>query len=275
MKSTEIYHVPPGTEILLKHDLKDHVHQIIELPSSLQIIEEGSFAYGNEPMKIQFEGNSVFSFRDHFLTEKSSGKMLTYSGNENLIQVPESVHSISSWAFYECAPDRIIFPDEIPEIHHDAVTTCRVKEAVFSFQNAHVFFPIKDIRMRQYMLEGFGMNGMFDFQRYDEALSAGYIEPERIREITARLKWPYALSSENMNLFSRTVQNHLREIVTVLGKAKDFNTLHWLSDLNFINEKNQEEVLKTLHLLPDLDAYMDLSRYLHETQKNSTYDFSI
>lgn len=274
MNNKHTYQIPEGTEIIHEEDLADHIHEIIEIPDSVQTIEEGSFAHGKEPMQILFHDNPYFSYQDNFLVENQTEKLIAYLNNQSVIHVPSSLSSVGKWAFYECTPGQIIFQDEIREIHENALTTCRIQEVVFAFCDAHIFFPKKDIRLRQYLLEGFGRNGMFDFNRYDDGISAGYIEPDRIQEMTARLKWPYSLSGENKYCFRKTLQNNLSEILIQLGNTRDFSTLHWLIDLNIINHDNQEDVLKTLHSLHELDAYMDLSRCLNHVKENR-FDFSI
>lgn len=275
MNSNETYQIPEGTEIIHEPDLKDHVHEYIIIPSSVKKIDEGSFAHGRQPMMIACSTTPFYSMQDHFLIENQTGKLMTYAGNAKVIHVPAGTSVIASWAFYECTADRIIFPDEITEIHENALTTCRIREVVFSFSNAHIFFPQKDIRLRQYLLEGFGRNGMFDFARYDDAIYAGYMEPERIREITARLNWPYCLSEENALDFRKILQNHLKEAVRQLGMVHDMDTIHWLCDLSLITPENEEEILQVLHTLPDLDAYMDLSLYLNRNSTGQSFDFSI
>lgn len=273
MNSNHIYRIPEGTGIIHQDDLSGHVGEMIEIPSSVQKIEEGSFAHGKEPMRIRFTGNSFYSYTDHFLIEKHTDRLITYTDNASVITVPSSVHAIGSWAFYECSPDQILFSSPVSDIHPEAFTTCRISEAVFPFWNARLFFPQKDIRLRQYLLEGFGLNGMFDFARYDEGISAGYVEPERIREITARLKWPYSLSNEISDDYHHVLEGNLKDVLTVLASVRDTETIRWLCDIEMINETNKEEVLSLLHTCPQLDAYADLSRYMAD--KNSSYDFSI
>ena len=275
MNRDETYQIPEGTEIIHESDLKDHYRKQIVIPSSVRQIEEGSFAHGKEPMRIVLSDNPFYSLQDHFLIEKRTGKLITYADNSPVIHVPAGLSSISAWAFYECTIEQMTFSAEIPEIHFNALTTCRIREAVFSFWNAHVFFPRKDIRLRQYLLECFGNNGMFDFQRYDEGIYAGYTEPERIREITARLKWPYELSVETARDYRRILESNLNEAVRQLGNIQDTDTLHRLCDLSVINAENEEEVLVTLHSLSDLHAYMDLNQYLNHTGTKESFDFSI
>lgn len=269
------YIVPEGTKILRKNDLAGHENNRIVLPSSLKKIEEGAFSHGSKLMSVRFSGNDFYTFENGFLIERKTGSLTAYLGHASVIQIPDEICMIESWAFYECQADRIVFPKAIDEIHEEAFTTCRIREAFFAMWNAHIFFPKTDIRLRQYLLGLFGQNEMFDFARYDEGIAAGYLEPDRLREITARLKWPYALSEEYEEDYRKVLGGNLNKIVTVLAAAGDLETLHWLCDLDVINSENKEEVLTVLHSFSDLHAYMDLCRYMKKTNKDSFFDFSI
>lgn len=270
-----VYQISDDVKVIHENDLSSHANELIIIPPSVQRIEEGSFAHGKQQMRILLRDNPYYTYDHHFLIENHTRKLIAFTGDDEVIHVPAHLSSISKWAFYELIADQVIFSDEIQEIHENAFTTCRIKEAVFPFWNAHLFFPDKDIRLRQYLWEGFGIHGMFDFSRYDEGIVAGYMEPERIKEMTARLKWPYALSEEYADDYRQTLQKHLNEVLKQLAGIQDIQTIFWLCDLQIINQHNQEDALKILHSQNDLSVYMELSRYLHDTGRNQSFDFSI
>lgn len=273
IETTDSIYEPEGT--INEEDLLEHLDDTILIGPSVTSIVEGAFAHGQKPMKIVFKENPFFTISNGLLVDEREKKILSFNGNQKVVRIPSFIHSIGSWAFYECAVDQIIFEAEISNIHAYAFSTCCLKEAVFPFEETHIFFPQRDIRLRQYMLEGFGENGMFDFEKYDEGIAAGYIEPERMREITARLKWPYALSSKHQERYRKIFRDHFEEAVQAIGRADDLEVLKWLSELNIINSDNSSEALKALHALKNLHAYMEFSRFLNKSNVNNTFDFTI
>lgn len=263
-------------KIIHEDDLLDHMDaDIIEIPSGIEKIEEGAFAHGSGRIMIHMEDNPYYSCKDDYLIEKKTGRLIAYTGTDGEIKMPLSVKIIGKWAFYECHAEKVIFAKEIREIHKDAFTTCLLKEAVFPFWNAHVFFPERDIRLRQHMLEGFGLNGMFDFQRYDEDLAAGFIEPERIREITARIKWPHALTETMKERFWSVLEANFVGVLEELGRIDDEEVLIWLCEVKLINEENMDNALEVLHSLKNLSAYIFLSKYRNSRPEYRDFDFSL
>lgn len=270
------YRFEEGTEVIHENDLMEHLDcEEIVIPASVAWIEEGSFAHGYQKRKIILENNPHYVCRDGFFVDKRTNCLLSYNGEGQSPKVPAGIKMIGSWAFYECHIVKLVFSSEIDDIHQDAFTTCVMEEAVFPFWQADIFFPQRDIRLRQHMLEGFGMNGMFAFDRYDEGLLAGFIEPERIKEITARLKRPYRLSEQNRDIFKQVLEMNFTGVMEELGRINDCRTLTWLGDVGILNEENVELGLEVLHSLKDMNAYVFLSEYKNRRWPHDSFDFSL
>lgn len=272
------YAVKDGTVSIKKYAFKNMTHlEVITIPSSLKAIEEEAFIHGDRNLYFDIaEDNPVFIFQDHMLIDKRDKKLLFYTGNEKTVRIPVNVENIASEAFRACPSEVIVFHDHIKEIHPDALTGCRLKKAVFTSKEAEIYFPYRDIRMRQYMLEGFGRNHyIFDFARYDEALLSGFMESDRIREISARLLYPYHLSKENEERFREILEDNLVYAVMASGEENDSDTLIRLTKCHVIHEENIDMVLETLHSLQDLESYAVMLDYKNTTMKQQAFDFTL
>lgn len=272
------YAIKEGTVCIQKYAFKNMTHlEIITIPSSLKEIEEEAFIHGNRNIYFDIaEDNPFFTFQDHMLIDKRDKKLLFYTGNEKTVRIPETVECIASEAFRACPSEVIVFHDHMKEIHPDALTGCRLKKAVFTSKEAELYFPYRDIRMRQYMLEGFGKNHqIFDFARYDEALLSGFMEADRIREISARLLYPYHLSKENEERFREILEDNLVYAVMASGEDNDAETIIRLTKCHVIHEENIDMVLETLHSLQDLECYAVMLDYKNTNMKKQAFDFTL
>ena len=248
--------------------------EVIEIPASVRTIEENAFSHG--PRDLNFICRSdAFLYEDGFLIDLARHTLLLYTGSASEIRIPETVEIIGREAFRSCLTDTIMLGETIREIHEDAFTTCRMERVSFSKWNAYVYFPQKDIRLRQHMLDGFGRNGLFDFARYDNDLSAGFIEDERMKMIAARLKWPLHLTKETEQKFRALIAGHLDAAVRAVGEADDIMTMKMFLETDLINQNNIEECLETLHSLKDLEAYAYVSDYQNQHFHKQEFDFDI
>jgi hypothetical protein len=270
------YALQPGT-VRISRDAFANMRnlEVLKLPSSLEEIEEGAFSHGNRNVHFMLENNPYFTDQDGCLYDVRRRKLIVYTLDAEEIHLPEGCRIIGREAFRGCTSEALYIGDEIQEIHEEALTTCLLDRAVFTSWHARVYFPHRDIRMRQHMLEGFGHHGIFDFDRYDQDLMAGFIEHERMKEIAARLKWPYHLSREAEERFRVLLDHEYLNAVLASGEAGDLQTIGWYCDTGIINQDNVDGCLEALHTLPDLEPYAVLSEYRNTRWKGDSFDFSI
>lgn len=248
--------------------------EVIELPASLVKIEENAFSHG--PRDLHFINHSLhISYENDFLMDLKTHAILFYTGHEQQIILPADAEVIDREAFRGCTADTIEISDQIREIHEDAFTTCRMARVSFTRWKAYVYFPQKDIRLRQHMLAGFGMQGIFDFERYDNDLLAGFIEDERMKMIAARLKWPLHLKKETEEKYRALLTNSLASAVRCVGEAGDLFTLQLLLETKIIHQNNIEECLEVLHAFNDLEPYAYVSDYQNKHFVKKEFDFDI
>jgi hypothetical protein len=248
--------------------------EALEIPSSVETIEENAFSNGPRDLHI-INHSSALSYEDGFLIDQGTSTLILYTGNAEEIIIPPSVSILGRASFRSCLTKTIVLGDTVKEIHEDAFTTCRMERFSFTKWNAYVYFPQKDIRLRQHMLDGFGQNGIFDFARYDNDLLAGFIEDDRMKMIAARLKWPYHLTKENEEKFRTLIQKHLAAALQSIGSANDLFTLKLFLEDTLINENNIEESLEALHALDDLESYAYVSDYQNQHFNKKEFDFEI
>jgi hypothetical protein len=269
------YSVQKGTKKICARAFARMKHlEVLELPSSLESIEEDAFCNG--PRDLQIINHSRYlDYQDGFLILPATGTLLLYTGNAAEIILPDNVSIIGKGAFRSCVTETIVLGDAIKEIHEDAFTTCRMECVSFTRWHAYVYFPKKDIRLRQHMLDGFGNHGIFDFERYDTDLLAGFMEDERMRMIAARLKWPYHLSKENEERFHAILEKDIEAVCRCTGAAQDTFTLKLLLETHVIHPDNIERCLSALHELDDLEAYAFVDDYQNSHQIHKEFDYDI
>lgn len=248
--------------------------EVLSLPTSLQKMEEDVFSSGPRDFHILNHSHSI-TYEDNFLMDSQTKTLLFYTGNVKNIRIPSSTRVIGKQAFRSCNTDTINLGGNIEEIHEDAFTTCCMTRVYFAKYDAYVYFPHKDIRLRQHMLEGFGKNGIFDFDRYDNDLLAGFMEDERMKMIAVRLKWPLSLAKEVEEKYRSLLQKNITSVVKCVGKVQDMFTLQLLLETEMIHLANIEECLEALHALDDLEAYVYVSDYQNKHFTKQDFDFNI
>jgi len=269
------YEVEDGTWKICTHAFAKMKHlEVLSLPSSLQKMEEDVFSSG--PRDFHILNHSPFiTYENNFLMDAQTKTLLFYTGNEKNIWIPSSTRIIGKQAFRSCTTNTINLVDSVKKIHEDAFTTCCMERVNFVKDDTYVYFPLKDIRLRQHMLEGFGRNGIFDFNRYDNDLLAGFLEDERMKMIAVRLKWPLHLTKEVEEKYRSLLQKNITSVVQCVGKEQDMFTLKLLLETEIIHQANIEECLEALHTLDDLEAYVYVSDYQNKYFTKQDFDFDI
>lgn len=248
--------------------------EVIELSASLETIEEDAFSSG--PRNIHFINHSThILYEDDFLIDAASHTLLLYTGNASEVTIPDTVAVIGTQAFRASAMETLILSAQITEIHSDALTTCRTERIFFAAWNTYVYFPKKDIRLRQHMLDSFGRNGIFDFARYDNDLLAGFLEDERMKMIAVRLKWPHDLQAGTEERYRTMLRENLSAVMQTVGNAKDLFTLQLFFETHVITYDNVALVMEVLHSLNDLEAYAYVDDYQNTHFQKTDFDFNI
>lgn len=269
------YEVEDGTWKICARAFEKMKHlEVLSFPASLQKVEEDAFSNGPRDFHIINHSDQII-YEEDFLIDPATKTLLFYTGHAMDIVIPSSIHIIGRQAFRSCNTETIELGDNIGEIHEDAFTTCRMERVSFRKGKAYVYFPQKDIRLRQHMLEGFGNNGIFDFARYDNDLLAGFMEDERMKMIAARLKWPLHLSQEVEEKYRSLVQKNIVSAVQCVGNAQDMFTMKLFLETQIIRPENVEECLEALHALDDLEAYAYVSDYQNKYFIKQDFDFDI
>lgn len=227
--------------------------QSLSLPATLKEIAPGSlFATGDGFAKRRgirdfsiAAGNSFFAVQDSMLYQKNeAGKtLLAYTGEEKEITLDDSFEAIERLSFFRAPVHQVIFPEARIRIAENAFLDCELEEAVFP--GFHILFPKHHEMLRQELLACFGRNGtLFDWNRYDRAMKVSFLSAERVRLLSARLRWPEGLSETFRASFFQLLSEKLEEACALADEADDSDSILRLAECGLITRENLDDCLQ-------------------------------
>ncbi len=253
-ENRESYVIPEGTACIEPKALNRRNHlQSLVLPASLKQIAPGAlFATGDGFAKRRgirnyqiASGNQNFAVQDHMLCQLENDRrtLLAYTGEEKEIILDHSFEAIEMLSFFRAPVHTIRFLNDRIRIAENAFLDCELEEAVFP--EFRILFPQHHEMLREELLACFGRNGaLFDWNRYDRAMKVSFLSAERVRLLSARLRWPEGLSRAFSDSFSRLLSEKLADACALADEADDSDSILRLAECGLITRDNLDECIQ-------------------------------
>lgn len=282
------YTIPDGCTAIEEHAFENLDElDVLHIPASMKIIEEGSLTSLNHPFeyrrgikKIQVdEDNRLFHIENNGLYYHKGQiyELIRFFGDDKEVSLPDGLTDLGVHAFLNAPVLKATLPTGLRTIHEAPFRGTMIEEVRFSDTDTKICFPGKAYpSLQEELIAEFGHHSKnFDYEDYDRLVCTEYLNADRIRLFAARLEYPYQMSKDRKTAYIEILKNHLQDALKQAGDVSDIDTIISLCRSRIIHEDNSTECVNTLSQCKDKGCMRALMDYMHEHFQQTGSDFSL
>ncbi|BAK47927.1 hypothetical protein CXIVA_19600 [Clostridium sp. SY8519] len=282
------YEIPEGVTQIRAHAFDSQTAlRRLTIPSTMREMAEGVLVDFRNPFNeesgiteliLSPDNTSYFMEESGLYRHLPEGglELIRYFGDQqDVIPAPE-IRVIGRGAFAKSRIRRITIPSTIEKIYGEAFADCPLETVFFQAAEMEIFFPSIHPYLLKNALKGFGANGkLYDFSFYDRVLEDPSLNPEKVRMILCRLKYPENLPETVRETYIENLSEHVEQIAARQAEKKDLDGLKQMAEQGFFTAANVDRVIEILNRAHWQEGLTAVMNYKNDTIGNQAFDFSL